>query len=75
MILDMIQMADDNMLCPAQRSASGSHLTSLRCELCSEIRSLFKVWMEAVAEFFRVWRALMSWLRGNSICTHDNHLQ
>lgn len=43
--------------------------------MCSRIRSLLKVWMDAVAEFLRVWRALMSWLRGNSIWTQDSHLQ
>lgn len=42
-------------------------LTSLRCELCSGMRSLLRVWIEAVAEFLRVWRALISWLRGSSI--------
>lgn len=48
-------------------------LTSLRNELCSGMRSLCRVWTEAVAEFFREWRALMSWLRGSIICRTDGH--
>lgn len=42
-------------------------LTSLRYELCSGMKSLCRVWTEAVAEFFSEWRALMSWLRGTII--------
>lgn len=42
----------------------GIHLTSLRNELVSGVNSLCRVWTEAVAEFFREWRALISWLRG-----------
>lgn len=44
-----------------------AHLTSFRYELCSGMKPCCRVWIEAVAEVFSEWRALMSWLRGTII--------
>lgn len=44
-----------------------ARLTSFRSELCSWIKSLWRVWTEAVAVFFREWRELRIWVRGSII--------
>lgn len=44
-----------------------ARLTSFRSELCSWTKSLWRVWTEAVAVFFREWRELRIWVRGSII--------